>query len=122
MTDKSTRCGIPQCTYYADDSACSGHTDNSSACGGAPNSVPCKRPNTCFSNYHSCADVTIKGTIPIDSGSPSFAQPASWPRAGLTTYGGAESAAWSNAWLPSSFPVQFSTPAGVDLCSPAPRT
>ena len=124
MTDKTTRppCGTAQtqCTYYADDSACSGHTDSAPKCSGAPNAQPCKRANTCFSNYHSCADVTINGALPIDSGAPSFAPPAAWPFANLPAgvYGGAEAAAWSNAWLSSAaIPAQFTTQAGADLCA-----
>lgn len=55
MTDKSTKCGMELCTYYAEDSACSGQTDASQpTCFGAPNDVPCQRPFTCFSNYHTC--------------------------------------------------------------------
>ncbi len=57
MTDKSTKCGMEICTYYAEDSACSGQTDASlPTCFGAPNDVPCDRPDTCFSNYHTCVD------------------------------------------------------------------
>jgi len=38
MTDKTTKCNIETCTYYPEDSACSGHTDASKGtCFGAPN-------------------------------------------------------------------------------------
>jgi hypothetical protein len=28
-------------------------------CFGAPNDVPCERPFTCFSNYHTCVDTLL---------------------------------------------------------------
>ena len=67
MTDKTTLCNIGNCTYYAEDSACSGHTDSTRSCFGAPNDNMCLKPNTCFSNYHSCTDIRIDGKLPFES-------------------------------------------------------
>lgn len=62
MTDKTVKCGSLQCTYHADDSACSGQIDAAApTCFGAPNDVPCREKDTCFSNYHTCTDVSIAG-------------------------------------------------------------
>ena len=33
-----------------------------------PAATPCLKENTCFSNYHSCADITINGTAPLTNG------------------------------------------------------
>lgn len=63
MTDKTVKCGSLLCTYYPEDSACSGQIEASEpTCFGAPNDVPCLKEDTCFSNYHTCTDVTIQGT------------------------------------------------------------
>ena len=67
MTDKTVKCGSLFCTYHADDSACSGHIDAAQpTCFGAPNDVPCKEKDSCFSNYHTCTDVSIAGTRAIE--------------------------------------------------------
>jgi len=67
MTDKTVKCGSLLCTYHADDSACSGQIDAAEpTCFGAPNDVPCKEKDSCFSNYHTCTDVSIAGTRAFD--------------------------------------------------------
>lgn len=114
MTDKTVRCGVPTCTYYPEDSACSGHIDNSPACFGAPNNTPCLKPNTCFSNYHSCVDVTIAGTIPLKTGN--FSQPEDWPYRNLPDllYSN-EPGNWTNELL-NGVPSIYTTFVGQDLC------
>lgn len=114
MTDKTTKCDIPICTYYADDSACSGKIDSSPTCYGAPNNNPCKRSGTCYSNYHSCIDVSIYGKTPVQSAR--FPQPSIWPSANQTElHYGQEVGTWTNGWL-QGVPSEFSTQAGTDLC------
>eukprot|EP00128_Syssomonas_multiformis_P018513 Colp12_sorted_trinity150504_noHs@27102 len=115
MTDKTVKCNIPTCTYYADDSMCSGHTDNSPACAGVPSDAPpCKRENTCFSNYHSCFDVAINGAQSLLNNN--YTQPANWPfaKAKSGVYG-AEVGTWKNGWL-QGVPAEFTTQAGEKLC------
>ena len=66
MTDKTVNCNIPTCYYNPEDSACKGSTDpNAAKCAGAPNGNVCVQENECFSNYHSCTDVTILGNYVI---------------------------------------------------------
>lgn len=116
MTDKTTKCGMEVCTYYAEDSACSGQTDASEpTCFGAPNDVPCERPDTCFSNYHTCTDVSIGGARDLAD----FAldqQPADWPYRTLASgrYG-AEAAEWEGGWLKAA-PANFTTLADFLVC------
>ena len=128
MTDKSVKCGIETCYYNASDAACKGSTDPDAAtCTGAPNSNVCTQENECFSNCkfifqfisrilidylcivdHSCSDITISGTTPIDK----FAfdsQPEDWPfKSKTVSYYGAEVGTWANGWL-SGLPANFTT-------------
>lgn len=74
----------------------------------------------CFSNYYSCADVKITGTIPRSS--LQCAQPNNWPylletaRTGTTAqplvYHNAEVAEWTDGWL-KTLPASFQQPAGL---------
>jgi len=110
MTDKTNLCGVPSCTYYTNDSACSGHTDNSIACFGAPNNNPCRLKNTCFSNYHSCTDCRILGQHKLDNFQ--YTIPVQWPLSNLTNgVYKLEESNWVDGWL-SSIPVEFTTPVG----------
>jgi len=109
MTDKSTKCGIETCHYNPEDSACSGHTSaDEPACLGAPTDTPCIAEDECFSNYHSCTDVTISGSIPLSKAK--FTQPADWPYASMDEgYYTTEVGAWSNGWLAEAVPSNFTT-------------
>lgn len=114
MTDKTTKCGVQQCTYYPEDSACSGHTDpNAGTCFGAPNSTPCKYADACFSNYHTCTDVKITGSTPLEA--LNATQPEDWPYRNMPSTYGTEAATWTNYFL-QDVPAKFKTDAGVDLC------
>jgi len=109
MTDKTVNCGIPTCYYNATDAACKGSTDpDATTCTGAPNSNVCTQENECFSNYHSCTDVTISGSNSIDK----FAfdsQPEDWPfKSSQMLYYGSESGTWSGSWL-SGIPSNYTT-------------
>jgi len=114
MTDKTVNCGVPKCFYHPDDSACSGHTDSSPACAGAPNNNPCRYAGACFSNYHSCFDATINGTVPIDEAS--FSQPLDWPYVALSPFYGLEVGNWTNAQL-QGIPAAYNTQAGTNFCT-----
>lgn len=117
MTDKSTVCGIETCYYNPQDAACKGSTDpDAETCYGAPNDIPCKQEGECYSNYHSCSDVTITGSLPLTS----FAmdsQPSNWPYKNMTmNYYGAEIGAWSSeGWL-QNVPVEYTTDYGGFEC------
>jgi hypothetical protein len=117
MTDKSVACGLAQCVYYADDTECSGHTDPAIAqCAGTSTNKPCKYANSCFSNYHTCTDVAILGSKPLNSSlTAGNVQPGNWPYKNLTTYGD-EAAKWQNGFL-VGVPSEFTNIAGVDLCT-----
>jgi len=113
MTDKTVKCGSPVCYYNPQDAACNGKTDpNAASCAGAPNNDVCTAENLCFSNYHSCADVTITGTKSLGS-YPLNSQPADWPYSSMKMQNyGAEVGEWSNAWLkgiPSNYTTQYTT-------------
>jgi hypothetical protein len=113
MTDKSVKCGVPTCFYNAQDAACKGSTDpNAATCMGAPNSNVCVQDNECFSNYHSCTDITISGSFPIDKFSFDN-QPLDWPyKSKEMLYYGAEHNTWSNGWLqgiPSNFTTEYTS-------------
>lgn len=99
MTDKTVKCGIEECYYNPLDSACSGKTDpNAEACPFAPTTQPCVAENECFSNYHSCTDVTIDGSTPIAEAS--FEQPLLWPyRTMRESYYKLEAGQWQDGWL-----------------------
>jgi hypothetical protein len=127
MTDDTIGCGVPTCAYYSDDSSCSGWSPATPDCGAPPpDAVPCKRPATCYTSYHSCADVSINGSIPIDStaGTQAFMQPSSWPHAFAPQSAGYgyENATWSSThWLTQPhYPIEFTTMAGDDLCTAVP--
>lgn len=117
MTDKSTVCGIETCYYNPQDAACKGSTDpDAETCYGAPNDTPCKQEGECYSNYHSCSDVTITGSMPLTS----FAmdsQPSNWPYKNSTmNYYGAEVGDWSaDGWL-LNVPIDFTTDYGGFEC------
>jgi len=114
MTDKTVKCGIPTCHYFANDSACSGKIDGSPACAGAPNNTPCLNQNTCFSNYHSCIDVTLDGHVPLKNAN--FPQPIDWPYRSLPDLEyGSEIGTWTGGILQGA-PKNFTTFQGVDLC------
>ena len=109
MTDKSTKCGIKTCYYNPDDSACKGSTDpDAETCYGAPNDDVCEQENECYSNYHTCTDVTISGTQPLSN----FAynsQPTDWPYKDMQMqYYSLEAAQWSNGWL-EGIPPEYTT-------------
>ena len=118
MTDKTVNCGIPSCYYNPDDAACKGSTDpDAKTCAGAPNDNVCVQANECFSNYHSCSDVNIMGSIPYTQ----FAQdqqPADWPynsaHMKMQNYG-AEVGTWSNSWL-QGIPSNYTTNYDVLTC------
>jgi hypothetical protein len=110
MTDKSTKCGIETCYYNHDDAACKGSTDpNAANCAGAPNSNVCVAEGECFSNYHSCTDVIIKGQHAI-ADYQFDQQPAEWTYKNMTmSYYSTEQSVWSaDGWL-SNVPKTFTT-------------
>jgi hypothetical protein len=111
MTDKTTFCNIENCTYYSENSACSGHIDDTPQCFGAPNSDKCLNPNTCFSNYHSCTDIRINGKLSLKDYYGD--EPNNWPYSKLkkNVYR-KESANWENGWL-LNIPKDFTTPVGI---------
>lgn len=116
MTDKTVGCDQPICYYNPDDAACKGSTDADAAtCFGAPNDNVCVADNECFSNYHSCSDVTITGTQPLES----FAmdsQPADWPYKSMDMqYYGAEVGPWKDGWM-ESVPTNYTTNFGTLKC------
>lgn len=110
MTDKSTLCGIDTCFYNATESACSGHlTVKEGTCPGAPTTIPCTVDNLCFSNYHSCTDVTITGSTPLSQAS-AFGQPEDWPYAKLTeSHYTTEPGSWADGWLAEDVPAIYTT-------------
>lgn len=118
MTDKSTSCGMETCYYNADDAACKGSTDpNAPTCVGAPNDNVCVQANECFSNYHSCTDVNILGSIPASKFSQD-SQPADWPFNAANMkpfYYGSEVGTWSNSWL-QGIPSNYTTTYDVLTC------
>jgi len=110
MTDKSTKCGIQTCYYNHDDAACKGSTDpNAATCAGAPNSNVCVQDGECFSNYHSCTDVMIKGTQAV-SDYAFDQQPASWTYKNMTmSYYSSEPGSWgTDGWL-DNVPKEYTT-------------
>ena len=112
MTDKTTKCGVDVCTYYPQDSACSGHTDAAAGkCFGAPNDIPCEKADACFSNYHTCTDVAIEGVKSFVDFEMDL-QPATWPWKNLTMgrYG-LEDAEWEGGWL-KDVPKEFTSLVG----------
>jgi hypothetical protein len=114
MTDKSVACGLKQCVYYADDTECSGHTDPSiPQCAGTSTNKPCKYADSCFSNYHTCADVSISGNKSLDE-FKEYQQPENWPFRNMTLYGD-EPGKWKNGFL-VDVPQEFTAIAGIDLC------
>lgn len=118
MTDKTTNCGTEFCNYYADDDNCIGHTDpNEGVCTGAvPTSGPCKNADTCFSVYHSCIDVKLSGSVPLDSFQGGDIQPSDWPyKANSNANYTSEATEWDNNWI-VGVPDHFTTEAGQDLC------
>lgn len=112
MTDKTVNCNIPTCYYNPDDAACKGSTDpKADTCAGAPNDNVCVQENECFSNYHSCSDVTIDGEIPLSEYAPTQvnAQPKDWPYSSMKMqYYGKEAATWKDSWL-QGIPSNFTT-------------
>jgi hypothetical protein len=95
--------------YNPEDSACKGSTDpNKSTCPGAPNDQVCVQENECFSNYHSCSDVTIKGKNPLAS-FPFNGQPSDWPYAKMEMqHYTLEANEWKDGWL-ANIPSEFTT-------------
>jgi len=117
MTDKTTKCGVNSCYYNPLDAACKGSTDPSAAtCAGAPNSNVCVEENECFSNYHSCTDVTINGSRPIEEFSYD-GQLDIWPFGSSVKkmqFYSQETGAWKNGWLvdvPSNFTTDYKVPS-----------
>jgi len=96
MTDKLESNGMSQCVY---DPLC----------------TTCNDGVSCFSNYHSCANVRINGTIPRADFKCPAAQPANWPYNHLPadTYYPREIGEFSadGQWL-ANVPAEYSTPAG----------
>eukprot|EP00002_Diphylleia_rotans_P016976 TRINITY_DN329_c0_g1_i1.p1 TRINITY_DN329_c0_g1~~TRINITY_DN329_c0_g1_i1.p1 ORF type:complete len:240 (-),score=21.18 TRINITY_DN329_c0_g1_i1:308-1027(-) len=95
MTDKLPQLGLQNCTY---DATC----------------TTCQEPlGTCFSTYHSCANVRITGSVPRDQ----FVcppQPRDWPYASLPpfSYFVGEAADWDDRdWL-LNVPEIYRTPVG----------
>lgn len=118
MTDKSVNCGVETCYYNPDDAACKGSTDPAApTCKGAPNSNVCVQEGECFSNYHSCSDVTIMGSIPYTQFSQDL-QPEDWPynsaHMKMQNYG-AEKGIWNDGWL-QDIPSNFTTVYDVLSC------
>lgn len=119
MTDKTTRCtnSTAVCDLYMDDTECSGRLDKSQPkCQGASTDEPCKRANTCFSSYWSCASVVMKGSVPIAQAR--VAPPRDWPFANMPNMSfGVERGNWTNGWLSvANLPKAYITIAGDDLC------
>jgi hypothetical protein len=119
MTDKSVGCGIPTCYYNPDDAACKGSTDPAApTCTGAPNDNVCVQENECFSNYHSCSDVVLTGSIPHTQFAQD-SQPEDWPynsKHMTMQYYGAEIGDWSaDAWL-QGLPANYTTQYDVLTC------
>ena len=118
MTDKSVACGLESCYYNPDDAACKGSTDpNAETCTGAPNDNVCVQEGECFSNYHSCTDVNILGSIPYTQ-FPQDSQPADWPYNAAhmkMQYYGAETGPWSDTWL-QGLPSNYTTVYDVLSC------
>eukprot|EP01089_Gocevia_fonbrunei_P010425 TRINITY_DN2316_c0_g1_i1.p1 TRINITY_DN2316_c0_g1~~TRINITY_DN2316_c0_g1_i1.p1 ORF type:complete len:240 (+),score=40.99 TRINITY_DN2316_c0_g1_i1:255-974(+) len=73
-------------------------TPNTS-CTYEPNCTTCTTPGTCFSNYHSCANIVIDGSTPIDKWNYTYTPPAQWPFTQPTHVYDQESAAWADSWL-----------------------
>lgn len=113
---KQPQCGMETCTYYAGNSACSGRLDaNDPTCFGAPNDIPCERPNTCFSNYHTCTDISIDGIGNVDDFEIDQ-QPEEWPYRKLpASQYGLEAADWEGGWL-KGVPSNFTTVADFLQC------
>lgn len=118
MTDKTVSCGSKTCYYNPDDSACKGSTDPDAAtCTGAPNDNVCVAADECFSNYHSCSDVTLLGSTPLEQ-FPQDSQPADWPFNSASMkmqYYGDEVGTWSNGWL-QNIPSNFTTTYDALTC------
>ena len=118
MTDKTTACGTEYCNYYADDDNCIGHVDpNEGVCTGAvPTSGPCAHADTCFSVYHSCIDVKLSGSVPLDSFKGGNIQPSDWPyKANPNSNYTSEATEWKDNWI-VGVPDHFTKEAGKDLC------
>jgi hypothetical protein len=96
MTDKLAGAGMANCTY---DATCTNCPD---------------KPGTCFSVYHSCANVRINGRTPrAQFTCPS--QPATWPYGNLTTsfyyIGEVGEFSADGEWL-ANVPAEYTTPVG----------
>ena len=101
MSDKSgKRCGFEPCEYDPAQTECA--PDKSSvddafvdACAFTESPLPTCDGRRCFSNYHSCADVSITGTG--DRASLVCAQPEGWAYRAMPAarYFGNETAAWN---------------------------
>lgn len=118
MTDKTTGCGLEFCNYYPDDDNCIGHTTTSEGiCTGAvPTSGPCKNKDTCFSVYHSCIDLHIDGSIPIDEFKGGDLQPNDWKYKQNTNKNyTSEQSVWKDGWL-QNVPEHYTNTEGIDLC------
>jgi len=98
MTDKLASNGMSECEY---DPECS----------------TCNNGKNCFSNYHSCGNVRINGSIPRNE-YVSAGQPISWPYSDLPPkiYYMDEAAEYTsdNLWL-LDVPREFTTPVGPCL-------
>jgi hypothetical protein len=118
MTDKTVNCGTPTCYYNPDDAACKGSTDpDAPTCAGAPNDNVCVQEGECFSNYHSCSDVILQGSIPYTQFAQD-SQPADWPYNAdhmKMQYYGAEVGPWSDNWL-QGLPANYTTVYDVLSC------
>lgn len=77
------------------------------------NDLSCTYPGSCFSVYHSCANVRILGSVPRDD---FVCTPdPTWPYNALTPgeYTRVEEALWEDGWLvEAGVPASFRTPAG----------
>lgn len=118
MTDKTTGCGLEYCTYYANDDNCIGHTTTTEGiCAGAvPTSGPCKHDDTCFSVYHSCIDIHIQGSIPLEDFGGGDLQPSDWKYNKNTNKNyTSEKGIWKNGLL-QDIPEHYRKIAGINLC------
>jgi len=93
MTDKLPIVGLNQCTYI-------------------PNSDRPVWDGTCFSVYHSCANLRILGSQPFTS-AEQCTQPSGWPYADKPNflYSVGEQAQWQGGWLVNA-PPAYRLPAG----------
>ena len=109
MTDKTSGRGYPYCIY---DPECTDCTEVYGDGGGK-----------CYSNYHSCADISITGSTPSDEFTCDNLDMDDWPYVGPTHRYVQEAAPWSDGWLTEvDVPLSYRTPSGVCAGMELPET